>query len=904
MLAKITAKIGRKDVYNGLKTTLDMLVIVAKLSPIPQFEGVILAVKSIMDTVEGAKHNKQACYDVGAKISKLIDVVQTELKAHDDIDSDRGTKRRVQDLESSLSDISRILSNLAQENAFRRAINRVADAGLIQDLNKQVDECFRKFMLGTQLSTAINIKHLRDETIRMRLTEGLNIGGWRSDRRCLLGTRTRYINHVWEWIRSPDGPALCWLNGVTGSGKSALSHELAATLHAKRQPYSCCFFGHGDAALARSAVRLLAYGLSFVSGLRELVIQALEQSDDTRTHPTMEEQFMALVVTPLREFAAICPETTVVLVIDGVDECPADTRPAFLAALRAGIPRLPTNVKVFLASCLLPDVWEVVERLKPLDVDLAVGGVQDDDDVGLYLQYELLRICKARRLEQTWPPEQVKRDADKLSIRAGGLFQWAKLAITLLGTQIRPREMIERILNVRDMFTVSEWSAGSLDLLYEEALRIAVPMDAQDKDLRTLYRQVIGTVVAAQEPLTISAICTLLNASGISCDTSAVRTLLENLGSAIVLRRVCGGAVVVCIGHRSFSEYVTSPRRCPSTWYIDPQWASAQLGSHCFSLMAKSLKRDICGMHSPSVANRDMLSATIYRDISPGLRYACGHAFAHISKDKGNWRLLETFLMKKLLEWLEVMSLLGLLDSTVELLRRTLADFEKSRTSSIEILQDSIRFICRFGSVINKSAMNIYFSALPFAPQNTTLYRVYAARYRDIPRVTLGHLKSWPEEPCTIRNLGGNGASPRHLAFSADSSRLALFTSSHLVTASPFTGNQLGAKYRLGSTNSELPIALACRPTYLVSITSGLVLRTVDGRSLKDVQLSLPSASPSGALSRDVSCAAFDQNVNTLFVGFRGGRVHVWRLREYSWEPDRDSHPQSHSSTVHCLAAS
>ena len=230
---------------------------------------------------------------------------------------------------------------------------------------------------------------------------------------------------------------------------------------------------------------------------------------------------------------------------------------------------------------------------------------------------------------------------------------------------------------------------------------------------------------------------------------------------------------------------------------------------------------------------------------------------------------------------------------------------EKSHTSCVEILQDAIRFIGRFGSVINKSAMNIYFSALPFAPHNTTLYRVYAARYRDIPRVALGYLESWPEELCTVRNLGGDEFSPRRLAFSADSSRLAIATSTHLVTASPLTGIQLGGKYRLGSSDTELPIALACRPAYLASITSGLLLRTVDARSLKEVQLSLPPTTPSsGTLSPEVSCAAFNQSVNTLFVGFRDGRVHVWRLRRYSWEPDRDSHPQSHSSAVHGVAAS
>ncbi len=48
MLAEIPAR----DVYNGLKTALDVLTIVAKLTPIPHLDGVVSAVKGIMDTVE------------------------------------------------------------------------------------------------------------------------------------------------------------------------------------------------------------------------------------------------------------------------------------------------------------------------------------------------------------------------------------------------------------------------------------------------------------------------------------------------------------------------------------------------------------------------------------------------------------------------------------------------------------------------------------------------------------------------------------------------------------------------------------------------------------------------------------------------------------------------------------
>jgi hypothetical protein len=65
-------------------------------------------------------------------------------------------------LDSSLADVAHKLSDLAQENAFRRAIKRVCDEDLIQDLNKDVDESTNSFTLGTQLSTGMDAKYLRE----------------------------------------------------------------------------------------------------------------------------------------------------------------------------------------------------------------------------------------------------------------------------------------------------------------------------------------------------------------------------------------------------------------------------------------------------------------------------------------------------------------------------------------------------------------------------------------------------------------------------------------------------------------------------------------------------------------------------------------------------------------------
>lgn len=90
----------------------------------------------------------------------------------------------------------------------------------------------------------------------------------------------------------------------------------------------------------------------------------------------------------------------------------------------------------------------------------------------------------------------------------------------------------------------------------------------------------------------------------------------------------------------------------------------------------------------------------------------------------------------------------------------------------------------------------------------------------------------------------------------------------------------------------------------MVSVTSSLLLRTADSRSVKEVQLSLPPTSTEKLpYPAEVTCAAFDVDVNTLCVGCSDGRIQLWKLRRSSWEPERDGFPYSHSSPVICIAA-
>lgn len=47
---------------------------------------------------------------------------------------------------------------------------------------------------------------------------------------CLPGTRTDVLHQIREWAFSPQGPCIFWLNGMAGTGKTAIARTVAKLL--------------------------------------------------------------------------------------------------------------------------------------------------------------------------------------------------------------------------------------------------------------------------------------------------------------------------------------------------------------------------------------------------------------------------------------------------------------------------------------------------------------------------------------------------------------------------------------------------------------------------------------------------------------------------------------------------
>ena len=93
---------------------------------------------------------------------------------------------------------------------------------------------------------------------------------------------------------------------------------------------------------------------------------------------------------------------------------------------------------------------------------------------------------------------------------------------------------------------------------------------------------------------------------------------------------------------------------------------------------------------------------------------------------------------------------------------------------TLELLNDTYRFLFSHHQTISKSAMHTYYSALPFTPHNTRLYHLYEQETSHSITVLQGHRPTWTSCLSTLPILSNFGVGERILSVSPDGMWLAV----------------------------------------------------------------------------------------------------------------------------------
>ncbi|KIN93934.1 hypothetical protein M404DRAFT_79372, partial [Pisolithus tinctorius Marx 270] len=123
-----------------------------------------------------------------------------------------------------------------------------------------------------------------------------------------------------------------------------------------------------------------------------------------------------------------------------------------------------------------------------------------------------------------------------------------------------------------------------------------------------------------------------------------------------------------------------------------------------------------------------------------------------------------------ILFWLEIISLLGMVGKGVDALGTVILWLQVNGFKDVlALVEDGIKLIRNFGSVIVHSTPHLYASALPFIPSNSLLSMMLLPKFPRLARVAVGGLKGWPVEQ---QLLQGHASTVNSVAFSPDGKRI------------------------------------------------------------------------------------------------------------------------------------
>ena len=492
---------------------------------------------------------------------------------------------------------------------------------------------------------------------------------------CLKGTRGAILDAVEHWTWNFDKPPVYWLNGLAGTGKTTIAQTIAERTFADGH-LGASFFCSRDFEdrsnlhfiFPTLAVQLARKYTKFLSLFVPLVL-----SDPGITHDSLYNQMRKLIVDPLKE-----SKISTVIIVDALDEC-KDREPAsaILSVLGQLVSEIP-NVKFLITGRPEPRIQEgfrlpLLAEATDVFVLHEVEPIQVDNDIRLFFTHEFSNIVRRRRGLGGWP---TKEQLDVLCKRAAGLFVYAVATVEFIGKQsANPRERLNLLLRSPDG---SEREARTkfnenttLDSLYTSVLEGAYG-DDNDPDNDPKVRSVLGAMILAANPLSSRSIAMLLD---LDADQD-VTPLLSSVQSLLILQEDTNYPVRPF--HKSFPDFIIDPDRCTNQrFYLSPLHHHSQLLIGCLDLMGRTLEMNMCKLPD-GVANSDVfdLKERTERYIDPALQYVCSSWHTHLVGSHTTsvntleiTSALHRFLERKLLFWLEVLSVLGAVKNAVDALR-------------------------------------------------------------------------------------------------------------------------------------------------------------------------------------------------------------------------------------------
>jgi len=494
-------------------------------------------------------------------------------------------------------------------------------------------------------------------------------------RGCLKGTREAILGEIELWTKNFDKSSIFWLNGLAGTGKSTIAQTIAERTFAGGQLGASFFCSRDfeDRSNLQSIFPTLGFQLAQAYPEFRSEFVRVVQLDPQVTRESLYNQVDKLIVQPLK-----LSDISTVIIIDALDECRDEqSASAILSVLGQFVAEIP-KVKFLITGRPEPRIqsgFRLPLMAKATDV-FVLHNVEPSlvsNDIRLFLKHNLSELADRQGGPHEWLTEG---DLDTLCQRAGGLFVHAVATAKFMDHEGSTAQGRLNLLLESPESSAHEGATKlrvdtTLDSLYMSILQEAFKGSDVAGDCK--IRSVLGVVVLAANPLSPSAIATLL---GLHIDV--VLHLLSSIQSLLILHDDPKHPVRPF--HKSFPDFITSSNRCLSErFYVSTPDHQTGLLTSCIELMNQRLEKNMCKLPE-AVANSEVddLQARVERYIDNALQYACKSWHKHLVGARRTSLHVSTiisalrrFLGEKFLFWLETLSVLGVAREAVHALNMT-----------------------------------------------------------------------------------------------------------------------------------------------------------------------------------------------------------------------------------------
>ncbi|KAJ7446349.1 hypothetical protein FB451DRAFT_1104070, partial [Mycena latifolia] len=554
---------------------------------------------------------------------------------------------------------------------------------------------------------------------------------------CSDSTRENILSDIVEWIYNDHSTTpscqghtgrIFWINGSAGTGKTTIASTVAKQCwDSDPKILGASFFCSRD-DVECSNLSLIFPTLSYQLGIfnplfASQVFRVLESNPDI-AYASVHYQLEELIVKPLalvRNSFTRC-----IVILDALDECKdTATVSTVLSALsRFVMDLLPLKFLVTSRPETHITMGFAHPRLRPNTTQLLLHQVAlpvVEADIHTYLSSRLATTRLLYKIQESWPPAG---SVEALARLSAGLFIFASTSVKFIEDPFYsdPRHQLALLLENEPKLTGKSSPFHRLDQLYTEVLNLAYP-DISHLHLRSL-RTVLGSILHLRDPLSPTGLNSLLGLS-----IGWVKEALLRLHSLVIVPE--DDEHCIRLIHPSFFDFLTDPARCAVPRFVvrfDEQ--NTLLALSCLRSLSQ-LSRDVCRIGKPWLLNSEVmdLPARIAVYLPAHVQYASRHWAHHVSASLVSdiiLNALDKFCSEHLLHWVEVCSLLGELRQallSVGDLHRILLGKSQVAKETLTLLRDCEHLIREFFPVISTSALQVYQSALLFAPDRALLQR-------------------------------------------------------------------------------------------------------------------------------------------------------------------------------------